>query len=131
MKLTKELQSMYVQTADALRGRERRLFMAQVVQMLGAGGQRQAEAQLGWNRGTIRKGLRELNNGERYEDNFSARGRKSAETLLPNLLSDIKELKDAQPCSAAIMRRRLITEKGYSDAELPTSETIRKKMKLV
>jgi len=34
--------------------------MARAVLVLGPGGQRLAEAELGWNRGTIRKGMREF-----------------------------------------------------------------------
>src|SRR5258707_10151143 len=37
--------------------RARRMFMARTVQALGESGQRLAERKLGWNRGTIRKGM--------------------------------------------------------------------------
>ena len=43
-----------------LKGSERREYMARVVHLLGRGGQSFAEQVLGWNRGTIRKGQREL-----------------------------------------------------------------------
>lgn len=130
MELTEELKEMYVQTAEALRGSERRIFMAQVTKMLGTGGQRKAEAEMGWNRGTIRKGLREIEYG-RIEDDFSSRGRKAAEFYLPNLLDDIRDLMSEQKLSAMRVRKRLISDKGYKDTELPSAETIRKKMKAV
>ena len=38
----------YIETAKVLKGSDRRMFMARVVQNLGRGGQRYAEAQLGW-----------------------------------------------------------------------------------
>ena len=70
--------------------------MAQVVKLLGKGGQRRAERELNWNRGTIRKGRHELESGLACIDAFSARGRKRAEEHLPNLLEDIKAIADEQ-----------------------------------
>ncbi len=138
MEISTQLKSIYKQTASALRGRERRLFMAQVVKMLGAGGQRYAEKELGWNRGTIRKGLFELNHGVRIEDNFSARGRKRSEERLPGLLVDIQKilLDDAKTdriaktvrLSTGEVRQRLVRDMGYKDEDLPTNETIRVKI---
>lgn len=130
MELSRELREMYIQTAEALRGSERRIFMAQITRMLGVGGQRRAESELGWNRGTIRKGMYEIEHGKIVDD-FSSRGRKSAEFHLPNLLIDIEALLADRDCSAAQMRQRLITEKGYDESALPGAETIRKKIKLV
>ncbi|MCP4368939.1 MAG: ISAzo13 family transposase, partial [Deltaproteobacteria bacterium] len=76
-------------TASLLRGSERRQFMAQVVNMIGRGGQSFAERVLGWNRGTIRKGQLELRRGQDIEDRFDQRGRRRIEEHLPNLLEDI------------------------------------------
>ena len=56
MELTKELKDIFVETGQVLKGYARWIFQAKVVNALGRGGQRQAEEQLGWNRGTIRKG---------------------------------------------------------------------------
>ncbi len=131
MELSNELKRMYIETANSLRGSERRVFMAQVVKMMGKGGQRKAELELGWNRGTIRKGTKELETGIRIKDNFSARGRKRAEEHLPNLLPDIESIMIGGHISAAKMRRQLIQTKGYNSELLPTEETIRKKMKVV
>ncbi len=138
MEISEQLKSIYKQTAAALRGHERRLFMAQVVKMLGHGGQRYAERELGWNRGTIRKGLHELNEGERIEDNFSARGRKRAEEKLPGLLVDIQKILLADPRTDRItksvrvstreVRERLVATMGYREEDLPTNETIRVKI---
>jgi hypothetical protein len=60
------------------------------------GGQRRADQELGWNRGTIRKGEHELKQGIVCLDAFSSRGRKSVEQRLPNLLSDITAIVDGQ-----------------------------------
>lgn len=127
--------------ADHLKGSDCRIFMAKVVEALGPGGQRRAERELSWNRGTIRKGQGELENSP-ISDNFSARGRKKAEGHLPNLLEDIQALveptsqadptfKTTQlytPLTAKEVRQRLRDNKGYADKELPTRRTISTKL---
>ncbi|MBL7164847.1 MAG: ISAzo13 family transposase [Anaerolineales bacterium] len=133
---------MIIETARKLKGYNRRIFMAQIAKAYGKGGQRWAERELGWNRGTIRKGMEELEGRFGYIDQFSARGRKRTEEHLPNLLADIENIADGYSqtdptfkttrlyirLSAKAMRQQLIKQKGYSDAELPTSETIRVKL---
>jgi hypothetical protein len=142
MELTEQIKQHLRQTAEPLRGWDRRLFMARTVLLLGPDGQRKAERELGWNRGTIRKGTHELDSGIRCLDNFSARGRKRAEEHLPDLLEDVRDLIDAQSqtdptfhtqrlytrLSAAEVRRQLAVAKGYTDAQVPCEETIRQKM---
>ena len=116
--------------------------MAQVVKGLGVGEQTQAERELGWNRGTIRKGMKELTSGIPIKDAFERRGRKRVESKLPNLLEDIRVIVDphsqADPTlkserlytriSAAEVRRQLIEQKGYRDDELLTAEVIRQRL---
>ena len=112
--------------------------MAQVVKMLGNGSQRFAERELGWNRGTIRKGLYELNQGVVIQDNFSARGRKRVEDHLPGLLVDIQDIlwHDEKTdritktiyLSTRQIRECLVAQKGYLDEALPTNETLRTKV---
>ncbi len=142
MELTDESKRVYIETATALKGSERRLFMARVVKSLGAGGQRRAARELGWDRETIRKGLHELESGIVCLDGYAGRGRKRAEERLPNLLADIKAIVDGQSqtdarfessrlytrLSAAQVRQQLKVQKGYTDAELPCQETIRVKL---
>ena len=142
MELTDALKTVCIDTAESLTGSARRLFMARVVQHLGPGGQRRAERELGWCRVTIRKGRHELESGFTCVDAFSARGRKRAEEHLPHLLTDIRAIVDSQSqadpqfrttrlytrLSAAEVRRQLIAQQGYTDAELPTEETIRTKL---
>ena len=65
MELTDSLKALFVDTAQSLKGSARRLFMARTVKELGPGGQRRAERELDWNRGTLRKGLHELASGDR------------------------------------------------------------------
>ena len=142
MELTDELKRVYTETAEILKGSDRRIFMAKVTLTLGQGGQSYAETELGFNRCTVGKGLHELQSGIRCCDNFSARGRKPAEHHLPNLLNDIegiaKNQSQADPTfattrlytrlTAKAVRRRLIEEKGYTETQLPTEETIRQKL---
>src|SRR5215217_6998761 len=90
MELTDTLKALFIETACTLKGSERRRFMARTIQELGPGGQRRAERELGWNRATIRKGLRELRRGVTCVDAFALRGRKRAEAHLPNLLTDLE-----------------------------------------
>ena len=136
--LTEELKQLARETAASLRGLDRRLFMARTVLALGVGGQRQAEAELGWNRVTIRKGIADLNSPTPVRDDFSARGRLRAEEHLPTLLDDIKDIVTGQSqadprfrtlrlytkLTAEEVRRRLILDKGYSGDDLPTARTI-------
>ena len=116
--------------------------MARVVKMLGRGGQLYVEAEMNWNRRTVRKGVKELESGIVNEDNFKARGRKRAEEHLPNLLVDIKEVVDGWSqtdptfrttrlytrITAKEVRQQLIEQKGYRDEELPSGVTINSKM---
>ena len=142
MELNHKMKTLFIDTANTLKGSHRRLFMAEVVKALGRGGQSLAERELGWNRGTIRKATRELQAGQAIEDNFSARGRKPAEHHLPHLLEDIQSVVEQQSqtdptfrttrlytrVSAAEVRSQLIKEKGYTAEELPSQETIRVKL---
>ena len=138
MELTDSLKALFVDTCKTLKGSDRRLFMARTVKELGPGGQRRAQRELGWNRITIRNGTHELESGFVCLDAFGARGRKRAEFHLPHLLDDITAIVDGQSqtdpqfrsqrlytrLSAAEVRRQLIAQKGYQDAELPTVQTI-------
>ena len=68
--ISTELSDFFNETRNALKGHDRRLFMARVVKLLGHGGQRKAQEELGWNRDVIRKGFRELESGIRCDDNL-------------------------------------------------------------
>jgi len=145
MELTDSIKTLLIATAKALKGSARRLFMARTVKELGAGGQHCAARELGWGRMTIRKGMRELDSGIACVDAFRLRGRKPAEDHLPNLLTDIQAIVDGQSqtdpqfrstrlytrLSAREVRRQLIAQKGYTDAQLPTAATISAKLNLL
>ena len=140
-----EMIPVLIDAAKALKGSQKRAFMARTVAAMGRGGQRWAQVNLGWCRETIRKGTHELRSGMTCVDAFHCRRRKPAEEHLPRLLDDIREIADghsqADPkfqtnrlftrISAAEVRRQLIATKGYTDAELPTQQTINTKMNLL
>jgi hypothetical protein len=142
MRPAPEMIPVLIDTAQALRASQRRAFMARTVKAMGPGGPLWAEAHLGWNRGTLRKAIHELDSGMTCLDAFHCRRRKPAEEHLPRLLDDIRAIADghsqADPkfqtdrlftrISAAEVRRQLIATKGYTDAELPTQQTINKKL---
>jgi hypothetical protein len=140
-----EMIPVLIDAARALKGSQKRLFMAKTVRAMGRGGQRWAQEHLGWCRETIRKGTHELRTGMTCIDAFHCRRRKPAEEHLPRLLDDIRSIADGQSqadpkfrtdrlftrISAAEVRRQLIATKGYTDAELPTQQTINTKLNML
>lgn len=142
MELTDALKTVFIETAQTLKGHDRRRFMAQTVIAFGPGGQCLAERALGWNRETIRKGMREVQSGFRCIDATIFRRPKRAEERLPSLLDDIRVIVDSQSqtdpqfrsnrlytrITAAEVRRQLILQKGYTNADLPTERTLLSKL---
>jgi hypothetical protein len=142
MELTEDVKELLMKTAKELKGSARRLFMARTVRVLGKGGQRRAEKELGWDRGLIRKGEHELKSGIVCADAFNLRGRKRSEEHLPNLLKDITAIVDGQSqadpqfrgarlysrLTAAEVRRQLMKMYHYTDEDLPTTATITTKL---
>jgi hypothetical protein len=145
MRPSPEMIPVLIDTAKTLKASQRRLFMAKTVKAMGRGGQLWAEVHLGWNRGTIRKAMHELNSGMTCVDAFALRRRKPAEEHLPRLLDDIRAIADGQSqadpkfqtkrlftrISAKEVRRQLIATKGYTDEQLPTQQTINRKLNLL
>ena len=142
MTITDDVRGLVVRTARVMsQGVARRRYRADTLTSLGLG-QREAQAQFGWGRDTIRKALHEQRTGISCCDAFSQRGRKPVEKRLPRLLEDIRSLVQDQcqtdgtfrttrwycRLSVAAVRRQLIASKGYSDGELPTIQTLTTKM---
>jgi len=139
MELTESLMTFFKTTAEALKGASRRLFMARAVEELGRGGQAKAMRELGWSQWSITKGRHELASGVACLDAFHLRGRRSVEARLPHLLDDLRAIVDGQSqtdpkfrsqrlyirLSVEEVRRQLIAQKGYTDAELPKREALR------
>jgi hypothetical protein len=125
--------------ARRLKGHPRRLFIAEVTLALCEGNARHSEEEFGWGRETARKGLLELQSGERCAENFAARARPRSEVKNPQLAADIRALVEphtqADPelkserrylnLTAAEVRQRLIQDKGYQDDALPRERTMR------
>lgn len=142
MELTEPVKVLLREAAQVLRGSERRRFLARTVVELGPGGQRRAERELGWRRVTIRKSLRELARGVVCVDAFALRRRKRAEARLPTLLADLEAIVSGQSqadptfrttrrytrLTAGEVRRQLIAQKGYANADLPCVQTIGAKL---
>jgi len=142
MDLTDEVKAFLSETARTLKGSARRMFMARAVRNLGAGGQRRAERELGWNRATVRKGRHEVDSGIVCVDGFALRARKKAEDHLPHLRTDITAIVDGQSqtdpqfrtrrlytrLTAGEVRCQLIAQQGYTDGELPCARTIATKL---
>jgi len=141
LELTNNIIDWLQYTANELKGSVRRMFMAKTMQQLGYGGASAAENRLGWNRGTIRKGLQELKTGA-IKDDFSARGRKKSEEHFPNLLDDIKKIAEPESqtdpsfntcrlytrLTAKEVRKRLLEMEGYDEKTLPCTKTINTKL---
>jgi hypothetical protein len=144
MELTAAACALLKETAKTFHGARRRRFIAETVGAFCLS-QRQAQLQLGWSRDTIRKSLHEFHTGITCLDNFSARGRKPAQFLLPHLFGDITDLVtdhlQTDPTfqttnlycriSAPEVRKLLIQRKGYTDEQLPSVQTIGDKLNLL
>jgi transposase len=125
--------------ASRLRGHQRRLFMAEVTLETCSGSARQAESRFGWGRDTVTKGLHELEQGIRCQENFSARGRPRWEEQVPQRAADIRALVEphthADPelkserhytnLTAAETLEQLQSKKGYAKEDLPSERTMR------
>jgi hypothetical protein len=86
--------------------------------------------------------MREITSGIPIQDKLHLRHRKRAEERLPNLLDDIKSIVDSQSqtdpnfhstrlftrLTVAKIREQLISQKGYTDEELPSNQTLNTKV---
>lgn len=138
MKLEPKIKTLLKSAAKKLTGAKRRAFEAETTLNLFEGNARQAERELGWDRNTVVKGLKELSSNLQCMDNYQARGARKTEEKLPNLETDIRELVDphsqvepklkTEVCytriTAQTVRQALIDEKNYTDEQLPTIRTV-------
>jgi len=142
MEISQAEKELYLATAQALKGSDRRLFMARTITALGRGGKAWAIRELHWHGVTIRKGLCELKSGIVCQDAYNLRGRNRVEVCLPELLNDIRAIVDGQSqtdpsfkstqlytrMTAKETRRQLILQKRYSDESLPCEDVIRERL---
>jgi hypothetical protein len=124
--------------ARRLKGRERRLFIAEVTIELCEGSARLSEGRFGWGRETASKGMQELREGVVIE-RAAGGGRPSWEQRDPQLAADIREIVEPKTqtdpelkssrrytnLSAAEVREALIEQKGYRAEDLPAERTLR------
>jgi transposase len=137
-----ECQEIIMEIIPKLNGSDKRIVLAKMVEKYGDGGQTFIAKKFNIGRDTIRKGMQELSSGIKIKDAFDQRGRKKAEEKLLNLLIDIKDIADGQcqtdpkfdttrlytRLTAKEIRNQLIKQKGYTDDELPTKQTLNTKM---
>jgi Rhodopirellula transposase DDE domain len=127
-----------VSAAKRLKGKQRRLFEAEVCGKLCNSRPRKAEERFGWGRETVAKGLREQNGEEVIVKRAASTSRRRSEEKDPQLAVDIRaivephtqadpELKTARVytnLSAKEVRQALL-EKGYAEQQVPSERTIR------
>jgi hypothetical protein len=125
--------------ARRLKGRQRRLFQAEVADALCQGSPRAAERRFGWSRATVAVGQHEDRSGIRCVENFPARGKPPLEVKDPQLAADVRaivephtqadpELKSSRRytnLSAREVIQALRSQKGYSDDRLPSERSVR------
>jgi Rhodopirellula transposase DDE domain len=138
MLLDDAVKSTFQDAAKKLTGYRKRDFMAKVAEDYLQGSARKAERALGWNRKSVELGLHERRSGLVCVDNYQARGKHKSEDILPQLEEDIRALVDKQAqadpkfqsvfsyarISARAVRAALIAQKGYTEEQLPTRQTI-------
>jgi len=124
--------------ARRLKGRQRRLFIAEVTVELCDGSARVSEDRFGWGRETASKGMQELREGVIIR-RAPGGGRPSWEQRDPQLAADIREIVEPKTqtdpelkssrrytnLSAAEVRKALIEEKGYREKDVPAERTLR------
>lgn len=130
------------ETISMLTGAQKRLTLTSMSKQCGKGDLTLVAGTFKVSRNTIRKGIRELESGVAPRDRFCDRGRLRAEAKLPDLLTDIQAVLDGQSqtdpsfkteklytrLTVKAIRDQLIREKGYTDEELPTLQTINTKV---
>lgn len=144
--MAKELSSrekeIFAAGLSLLKGGARRLYMASVAKGIGKRSSMMLFRELGWDRGVIRKGLKELESGIRCVDDFRRRGRKKMEALNPVLEKDIREIAEGKSqtdptfrttklyrkITGAEVRRQLIEERGYQASAAPSERSLRRKL---
>ena len=124
--------------AKKLTGAKRRAFQAQVAIDYLNSKPYLAEKTFGWDRKAVALGLNEHRTGLVCFDNFKARGNKKTEAKTPQLEIDIVALAEPESqidpkfqtmfkytrITAKAMREALITQKGWTDEQLPCEKSI-------
>lgn len=132
----------FIEAINQLKGSSKRKALAQTANEIGKGGQTIVATEFNVSRDTIRKGMYELESGIEIVDAHNEKGRKKIEEKLPQLMDDIKNIVDSQSqtdpsfkttrlftrLSIKEIRKQLILQKGYTDEELPSNQTLNNKV---
>jgi len=123
---------------NQLNGVDRRNILGAMAEEKGRGGQSFIAKEFNAGRNTIRKGSQEFKSGVKLKDEFNKRGRKKTENILQNLKLDIADIVEPScqidpkfrstrlytRLTVPKIRELLVTEKGYSENELPSNVTL-------
>lgn len=137
-RLSSTMKDIIKDASQRLSGADRRAYRAKITLEYFNGSARKAEREMGWGRESVEKGLGEMKSGIRCFDNYQGRGRKRSEDEIPGLKEAITSLAEpftqADPSmktsltytkiTAKSMRKALITDKEFTDCDLPTEATI-------
>ncbi|MEG2354341.1 MAG: ISAzo13 family transposase, partial [Clostridium sp.] len=132
----------FIESVNKLKGSDKRIALAKSCEFIGIGGKTIVAKEFKVSRNTIRKGYLELTSDIEIVDKFNESGRKSIEEKLPNILEDIKNIVDCQSqtdpnfkttrlftrLTVKEVRNQLILQKEYKSEELPTLQTLNRKI---
>ena len=134
-----EKKELIQEAVKRLKGYEKREYQAKIAIDYYEGNARKTERAMGWGRESLKVGIKELETGIRCINRDNAKGRKRTEDKIDNLSKDICSLADPQTqadpsmksgsltytrITSKWMREALINDKGYSEEELPSENTI-------
>jgi len=134
----KKVKHVFKPLLTRLTGRQKRESAAEIALEYGIGGQTFVAEEFRMSRNTVRKGVHEIESGEKIEDRYDQRGRKKTTEKLPELENQIRTILDSQSqadpkfqtdrlytdLTIEEIRRQLIKQFGYADDILPTSRTL-------
>jgi len=138
-KMDNEKKELIQEAVKRLKGYEKREYQAKIAIDYYEGNARKTERAMGWGRESLKVGIKELETGIRCINRDNAKGRKRTEDKIDNLSKDICSLADPQTqadpsmksgsltytrITSKWMREALINDKGYSEEELPSENTI-------
>jgi len=120
-------------------GFKKREYQATITLEYFNGSARKAERIMGWGRKSVDMGLGEMRTGLICINNFEGRGRKRTEKKIPGLEEDVREIAElhtqADPAvkssltytrlTGESLKKALIKDKGYTDNQLPSINTLR------
>lgn len=138
-KIDAEKKELIIDAVKRLKGYELRSYQGRIALDYFGASARKTERVMGWGRGTVEIGMREVETGIRCINRHKDTGRRRTEDIVENLGEDICSLANLQTqadpsmksgrltytrITAKSMREVLISERGYNDEMLPCEATI-------